>query len=198
MNMGAVLILAAGGSTRMGAGRDKLAEQINGTALLTRSCERAKTLGLHIYACLPNPNHSRVALLPDGVQPIWVPDAAEGMGASIRTGIRALAAHHDAVMILPADMPDLTADDLQTVYSAHQAGQITRAVSENATPGHPVVFPQECFADLQKLTGDEGARSVIKHFQGTISLVPLPKAHALTDLDTPDAWDKWRSEHPEA
>lgn len=189
----AILILAAGGSTRMGAGRDKLAEQVQGLPLLSRIADRALATGLQVFTCLPNLTHPRFAMLPKRVTAIPVPEAAEGMGASLRTGITALPADITDVMILPADMPDLTTADLQTVLAAHQPDQITRATAANGTPGHPVIFPRALFAALQALQGDTGARSVLKANQSRITLVPLPAEHALTDLDTPEAWAAWRA-----
>ncbi|WP_321832642.1 nucleotidyltransferase family protein [Thalassovita sp.] len=189
----AILILAAGASSRMGVGRDKLMEQIGGTALLRLNCDKALSCGLQVFACVPSKTHDRAALLPEGVRAIPVPNAAEGMGVSLATGIAALPDHISDVMILPADMPDLSAVDLAQVWGEHQSDQITRGASSAAKPGHPVIFPRECFAGLRQLTGDEGARSVVKSYAGQVQLVPLPGQNALTDLDTPEAWADWRA-----
>lgn len=188
-----ILILAAGGSTRMGTGRDKLSEQVEGIPLLRRVAEQALATSLQVFACLPDLTHPRFALLPKGVIAIPVPQAAEGMGASLRTGITALPADITAVMILPADMPELTTEDLQTVLAAHKADHITRATTASGTPGHPVIFPRHLFTALQGLRGDTGARSVLKANRSLVNLVPLPAEHALTDLDTPEAWTAWRA-----
>lgn len=189
----AILILAAGASSRMGVGRDKLMEQIGGTALLRLTCEKALRCGLQVFACVPSLTHDRAALLPEGVRAIPVPNAAQGMGVSLATGIAALPDQITDVMVLPADMPDLSASDLVRVCGEHRQGQITRGASSTAKPGHPVIFPSECFADLRQLSGDEGARSVVKSYAGQVHLVPLPGHNALTDLDTPEAWADWRA-----
>ena len=189
----AILILAAGSSSRMGPGRDKLLEPVGGLPLLTLVLERARATGCPVYACLPSRAHPRARLVEDEATPVWVPDAEEGMGASIRTGIRALPEDTDAVMILPADMPELTAGDLQTVLDAHHPGRITRGAGAEGKPGHPVVFPRACFEDLKALGGDQGGRRVLSKHADLIDLVPLPARHALTDLDTPEAWQAWRA-----
>lgn len=189
----ATLILAAGGSTRMGPGRDKLAEQVGGLPLLGQSCTKALTLGMPVYACIPSLDHARLAFLPDAVIPVPVPDAALGMGHSIAAGVRALPATITDVMILPADMPDLTSADLAVVWAAHRSGGVTRGASADGKPGHPVIFPADRFEALSQLTGDQGARAVVKGFSGDTQLVPLPGQHALTDLDTPEAWTAWRA-----
>ncbi|WP_319823575.1 nucleotidyltransferase family protein [Thalassovita sp.] len=187
----AVLILAAGGSTRMGAGRDKLLEPVNGQPLLADMIGRVRDVAT--YVCLPGPDHPRAACLPDGAVPVGVPDAAEGMGASIRTGVQALPATVTDLMILPADMPDLTAADLSAVWRAHEPGAITRGASAAGVPGHPVIFPHDLLRELLELRGDEGARSVLVRHRQRVRLVPLPHDHALTDLDTPEAWAAWRA-----
>ena len=189
----AILILAAGASSRMGVGRDKLQEQIGGTALLRLTCEKALSCGEQVFACVPSRTHDRAALLPDGVTATPVPNAAEGMGVSLATGIAALPDQVTDVMVLPADMPDLSAADLVQVWAEHRPDQITRGADSAAKPGHPVIFPSECFADLRQLSGDEGAWSVVKSFAGQVHLVPLPGQNALTDLDTPEAWTDWRA-----
>lgn len=188
----AILILAAGTSSRMGAGRDKLAERVGPRPLLRHICEEALSTGLQVYACLPGETHARFALLPEAVTPVWVPDAKEGMAASIRRGVAALPESVEAVMLLPADMPELTTADLSKVAAQHRANQITRGASDSGIPGHPVVFPRSCFAELQDLRGDQGARQIVQNFTGPITLVALPDQHALTDLDTPEAWEQWR------
>ncbi|WP_406644428.1 nucleotidyltransferase family protein [Aliisedimentitalea scapharcae] len=188
----AILLLAAGRSSRM-RGQDKLAEQIEGQPLLTQMCRRAKATGLTVFVTLPDPAHPRVSLICDAT-PIWVPDADEGMAASIRRGVAALPDTVDAVMILPSDMPELTTQDLLTIAEHHtdNSRTILRATAQNGTPGHPVLFPRAYFSALQSLSGDQGARPVLR--MGPITPIALPAQHALTDLDTPEAWDAWRKQ----
>lgn len=187
----AILLLAAGQSSRMRGG-DKLQQSVDGNPLLAVMANRALATGLPVLVTLPDLHHARARTLPQGVTPVPVPDAAQGMGASIRAGIAALPDNTHAAMILPADMPDLTADDLQHMVRAYTGG-ILRATSAGGTPGHPVIFPAGLFADLQELSGDEGARSVIFANRDMLHLLPLPDTHATTDLDTPEAWADWRA-----
>jgi len=188
----AILILAAGASSRMGH-RDKLMEEVSGQPLLSVMCTRALETGAQVYVCRPGPDHPRCAVLPEGAFPVWVPDAAEGMAASIRTGVMALPDATSDVMILPADMPELTAEDLQHVWAAHVTQGLTRGASADGNPGHPVIFPRDLFRELETLRGDEGAKAVLVRHRQRLNIVPLPDNHALTDLDTPEAWEAWRS-----
>lgn len=191
----AILLLAAGRSSRM-RGADKLMQVIDGQPLITRSCQRALHTDLPCYVALPNLNHPRARACAQSCATanlIEVSEAAEGMGASIRTGVRALPDEIEAVMILPGDMPDLETEDLARLAShfTDPGGPILRATAEDGTPGHPVLFPRATFAELSDLKGDQGGRSILQRL--AVQLVPLPGRRALTDLDTSEAWEMWRA-----
>ncbi|WP_424977356.1 nucleotidyltransferase family protein [Leisingera sp. S232] len=186
----AILLLAAGASSRM-QGRDKLMEQVDGQPLLALMCRRAALTGLPVYVTLPRSPHPRTAAAGGAIQ-VPVPDAAEGMAASIRRGCSALPSDIKGVMILPSDMPEITTQDMLQLASHFQGPTppVLRAAAADGTPGHPVLFPSRCFAALKALQGDQGARSVLK--AETVQPVPLPDRRAVTDLDTPEAWADWR------
>lgn len=188
----AILILAAGQSSRM-RGADKLLQDIDGTPLLTRIADAALTCDAQVFATLPPDRPKRNAALPADVAQILVSNAADGMGASLAAGVGALPGHISSVMILPGDMPDITAQDLAQIFASAQPhpDAILRAYSD-ATPGHPVVFPKRCFEALKSLSGDKGARDIIKTDTGRQIAVKLPGEHAVTDLDTPEDWAAWR------
>ena len=92
-------------------------------------------------------------------------------------------------------MPDLTAADLAQLIDAFNETpeQILRG-SANGMPGHPVILPIHLMPELMQLTGDEGARSVLQRHAALIRLIALPDQHALTDLDTPEDWARWRAQ----
>lgn len=194
----AILILAAGASSRMRGG-DKLLEQIAGRPLLRVMLERACAVAKGPVLCtLPAPDHARMACIAGlDVIPVIVADAAEGMGASIRAGVTALPEGCTAVMILPADLPDLDENDLSTMLAAQQANPtvILRAQDQHGQAGHPVVFPAEFFPDLAECHGDSGARDLLRAQAARVVTIPLPATHATTDLDTPEAWAAWRADN---
>ena len=192
----AILILAAGASSRMRGG-DKLLERVAGHPLLRVMLERAVTAADGPVLCtLPAPDHPRAACLEGlAVQAVLVPDSAAGMSASIRAGVTAVPQDCSAVMVLPADMPEVTADDIALMLSEHaaQPGVILRAMDRDGVPGHPVIFPADLFPALRAVDGDRGARDVLQVHADRIRRVALPDHHATTDLDTPEAWADWRA-----
>jgi CTP:molybdopterin cytidylyltransferase MocA len=194
-----ILVLAAGASSRM-RGTDKLLEPVAGEALLTRSARVAAATGCPVLVSLPPGRPDRAAaLLGLPVTPLVVPDAAEGMSASLRAGVaaaqRAAGEGPAGLMVLPADMPAFTTAALAEVAAAFAAapGLIWRGAAADGAAGHPAVFPRALWPELARVTGDRGGRDVLRAHAGRVATVSLPGRMALTDLDTPEDWAAWRA-----
>lgn len=193
-----ILILAAGSSSRMRGG-DKLLEQVDGLPQLARITTVALATGLPVLVALPPNRPDRIAALQglSAVQ-ITVPDPDKGMAASLTAGLAALP-KEAGVMLLLADLPEITTDDLNTLWEAwaQEPQAILRGAADHGcgdlTPGHPVCFPPDLRDDLMTLKGDEGARSVLVRHRARLRLIPLLDRHATTDLDTPEDWAAWRA-----
>ena len=184
-----ILVLAAGRSSRM-RGRDKLLEEVDGEPLLTRQVRVARATGRPVTVALPARPHPRYAVLRD-VETLEVADSADGMGRTLAAGFAHLAGS-DAILILLADLPEVTTDDLRAVLEAERRpGEIVRGASLCGRPGHPILVPQTAFADFAALEGDNGGRAAISRHP--VSLVRLPGEHAVLDLDTPEDWADWQA-----
>jgi CTP:molybdopterin cytidylyltransferase MocA len=188
-----LVLLAAGRSKRM-RGADKMLEPVP-TAfgdrplleVMARRCLRAGPTRVVL-----GPGQEARAALLEGLD-VTVREAPEGAGmaASIVAGVAGLGT---PVLLVLADMPDVTASDLHLVLAlgAKEPRAILRAASADGRPGHPVLFPADLLPELAHLTGDTGARSVLERHANRVHLVPLSGTSALTDLDTPEAWAAWR------
>jgi molybdenum cofactor cytidylyltransferase len=190
------LVLAAGQSRRMGS-RDKLLEPVAGTPLLRHVVQAlaASAVDEIVVVLPPDPGQRLSALAGTAVCTVTNPRADEGMGTSVGAGVTALRADSDAVLIVLADMPELTGRDFDRLIAAFDPAEdraIVRAVTEAGAPGHPVLFGRRFFELLQALEGDRGARSLIEDYPEFLVDVPLPGSAAATDLDTPEDWDAWR------
>jgi len=189
----AIVILAAGASSRMRGG-DKLLEQVAGEALLRRQAGAALSTGARVIVALSDKHPKRAeALAGLAVETVSVADPSQGMSRSIHAAVAVLR-FEDAVMILPADMPELDRADLAKMIAKARENSdcILRGASEDGHPGHPVIFPRRLFTALSRIEGDAGARAVVA--RETPVLVPLPGTHAITDLDTPEDWANWRAQ----
>ncbi len=189
----AILLPAAGASSRMG-GRDKLMEEVDGQPLLARQAARAVAAGLPVYVALRADRPARHAALAGmALHRIIVRDPDEGLSASLRAGVAALPAQASGLIVLLPDLPEIDTPDICRIVAAHEAApdRILRATAEDGRPGHPVLFPARHFEALTQLAGDAGAQLLLKR-EG-FTPVPLPGARAVTDLDTPQDWARWRA-----
>lgn len=188
-----ILILAAGSSSRM-RGADKLLEVVDGEPLLRRVARMALATRYPVSVVLAADRSARrMALEGLDVSRITAETPSEGMAASLVAGVRSLP-EGGTVLLLLADLPLIDTADLIAVIAASAADPacVWRGADPDGTPGHPVLFPAGLRAELLELTGDEGARAVLKKHASRVRLVPLPQGHATTDLDTPEAWAAFR------
>ncbi|MFP7672917.1 NTP transferase domain-containing protein [Marivita sp. S0852] len=196
----AIVIPAAGASRRM-AGRDKLLEPVDGSPLLFGIAQRAVQVSDAVFVTLPSgPSLRRDTIADLAATPVEVPDAQSGMSASLRRVLPYLPDELMGVMVLPADMPDIRKEHLEQMIRAFRATEgdtILQATSETGVPGHPVIFPAALATGFARLSGDTGARSILKANLHRVRRVALPKDVAITDLDTPDAWAAWRAQNPD-
>lgn len=191
----AILLLAAGASSRMG-GRDKLLEEVGGRALIVERLEAARATGAPVLVTLPPRDAAPdrwAAVEALGAEIVEVAAASLGMAASLTAGIAALPPDCAGVLVVLADMPEITTSDMAALTSLFDGTAILRGAAVDDTPGHPVLFPARDFPALMALTGDRGAREILEREVARVRLVPLPDRHALTDLDTPEAWATWRA-----
>jgi len=195
MNLVAILIPAAGRSARM-RGRDKLLEPVDGVPLLRRQADIARRTGAPVMVTLPPAHAARLAVLAglDGVHITPLPEAGEGIAASIRAGAgwaREIGAQ--GLMVLLADLPEICTDDLHAMMRGFAAAPNTplRATDASGLPGHPVILPERLYPALAGLSGDRGAGALLKRERPVE--IALPGRRATTDLDTPEDWTTWRT-----
>ncbi|CUJ93040.1 molybdopterin-guanine dinucleotide biosynthesis protein A [Ruegeria denitrificans] len=190
-----IILLAAGQSSRMG-GQDKLLQIVDGQPLLRRAALIACQAAPVIVALPPAPHPRFKALEGLSLLRVEIPDANEGMNASLRGALAHVPPDAGAVMILLADLPDITTADLSDVLSAvqsHPDKLIWRGATASGKAGHPVAFDRSLFNQLSHLTGDKGAQSVVRAHADKVHLHALPGQNALLDLDTPADWTAWRA-----
>jgi molybdenum cofactor cytidylyltransferase len=153
----AAVVLAAGASRRLGS--PKQLEMLSGETLLKRAVRVAAEAG-----CLPVivvlGAEAELALgvgLPEGVIPVMNEQWIEGMGSSIRVGVRACGAAIEGTVVMTCDQPAVTAGHLRRLM----AGREVRASRYAGRNGVPAFFPRAYFDELTALTGDMGARRLL-------------------------------------
>lgn len=192
-----IVIPAAGTSSRM-KGRDKLLETIEGVPLLRRQTEAAMASGCPVMVALPVSGPRHAALEGLKVTLTAVRDAAEGMGATLRTAALFAARHAPdrPMMILLPDVPGIGPFDIKTIlnrFEAEGGDTVVRATDDAGQPGTPLIVPPRLIESFTRLTGDDGGRSALKGEK--VTKVKIANNRATTDLDTPEEWAAWRTAH---
>ncbi|MGQ0572559.1 MAG: nucleotidyltransferase family protein [Armatimonadota bacterium] len=180
------VVLAAGGSTRMG--RPKLALPVQGAPMICRAVKAALASQCREVIVVLGANADVYQPLLDGlnVRLAVNPDPGEGMGSSIRVGVEAVSPDAQGVVILLGDQPFISSELIdRLIETAAADGRRIVASAYRDTVGPPVFFNRALFLELLTLEGDRGARSVIEAYPKQGIALPLDE-RASVDIDTAD------------
>jgi molybdenum cofactor cytidylyltransferase len=193
----AALVLAAGRSTRMG-GPNKLLAEIGGRALVRIAVDEALASRASPVVVVTGHQreHVEAALQGAKVKTVHNPDYAEGLSTSLRTGLNALPADVDGVVVLLADMPqvDVTLIDRLIAAFDPEKGALAVVPTIEGKRGNPVLWSRRFFPELAAVEGDVGARHLIGRYAEAVVEVPVTGSAALADVDTPEALNLARRE----
>jgi molybdenum cofactor cytidylyltransferase len=182
----AAVVLAAGGSSRMGQPKQLL--PFRGRSLLQHAAEVARDAGCDPVVVVLGANADRLRAELDGraVTVAENPDWGDGPGTSVRTGAAAAeAAGTDAIVFLLCDQPLVDAEHVVRLIAAQrESGKPMAASGYSGTTGVPAVFARECFADLRALARAAGAKQLLARRPDAVAVVPFPAG--AVDLDTPE------------
>ncbi|MGQ4274497.1 nucleotidyltransferase family protein [Terrihabitans sp. B22-R8] len=116
-------------------------------------------------------------------------DYREGMAASLRAGIAAVPAEHEAALILLGDMPRTPPGIVRDLWSALGPQHLAAAPVHRGRRGHPVLIRRALFADIATLRGDRGAGALLGGLGSALALVETDDAGTLFDVDHPGDLD---------
>lgn len=179
------LILAGGAGRRFGGG--KLTANLAGVPIIRRVTAAVSAAGFAEVLVVTGADEAGVRSELAGVDArfIHAPDWAEGMAATLRAGIGALAPRADGVCVFLGDMPLVhVALCPALIMAAEQSGYAARPRYEGK-PAHPVAFTRAAFADLMALEGDQGANALLKQRPQVVAYLDTAESGALLDIDTP-------------
>ena len=120
---------------------------------------------------------------------VHCPGHAEGMGATLRTAVASLPADAAGAFVFLGDMPMIPAGVLVRLAETLAAGAPAAAPAFAGQRGHPVLFSAELLPQLSVLTGDQGARDVLRRLGPRLALVETDDRGVLVDIDSPQDLD---------
>ena len=175
--------MAAGFSRRFGA--DKLLYPLADGIPIGLAAAR------HLRAALPetlviiNADEKELAALltQDGFPVTVCPQAHNGMGDSLAWGVEQTA-RASAWIVALADMPFIRPATICRVADAIEHETALAAPVFQGKRGHPVGFGRIYAQELKQLTGDEGARAILRRHQQNLRGLGCEDPGVLADIDT--------------
>lgn len=185
-----VALLAAGRSSRFGA--NKLLAEFAGRPMVCRALDAVRMLGAQRVIVIAGCGEVARLARTYGYD-VVMNDAQElGQAHSICLGIAVLR-EMDAALLMVADQPRLTAQSLAALLNAYERGGKGIACLKDETHmGNPAVFARTYFDELTALSGDRGAKGILRAHAGDVLAVSCLHAGELADADTPQALEQMR------
>jgi molybdenum cofactor cytidylyltransferase len=195
----AAVILAAGGSSRMGQPKQLL--KFRGASLLRRAIETAQAvpaeqvivvLGSAADQLLPECQATNATVV---LNDQW----QEGVSTSLRGGLAAVASEARGVFIYPADMPLVTPEALRELAHRQQVSGRPAAMTEaGGVRGVPVFITRSLFPALMIQEGDVGGAQYLRGHPEAVEAVHFDDPDLVRDVDRPEDYARLLELDPDA
>jgi len=183
----AALVLAAGCSRRMGA-QNKLLIDIGGTPMIRRIVDCVCASGVSETMVVTGHESRQVgrSLKCCDVKLRYNSAYEKGLSASLKCGLAALR-DCEGVLVILGDMPRISTQLVNRLIERFRADGSRPIVIPffAGQRGNPVVLPRRFFAELQGISGDQGARKLISLYPHDVYEVHVDDPGVLFDIDLP-------------
>ncbi|MGZ6367885.1 MAG: molybdenum cofactor cytidylyltransferase [Ktedonobacteraceae bacterium] len=202
------IILAAGSSSRMGSGRQKLLLPLDDRPVLAHVIDASlQSQALPIIVVLGHQSdqvrlHLKQYTNDERLTLVENVHYQEGMSSSLRTGIQSLLVNDyrnkynysnqiDSALIILGDQPLLTPKIIDALITTYRStGKAIVAPLYKGKRGSPVLFDKSLFSELIEVTGDEGGRTVLERHRDEVELLEIGDSVANYDVDTWEAYQQ--------
>ena len=184
------ILLAAGSSSRLG--RPKQLLPINGQPLIRRVTEAVCATRLRPVVVVTGSHAEQITDTVRNLEVVVIHNADyhQGQSTSMIAGLSAVPNEAIGAVFLLGDQPQITAEVIDQVVSvATQTGAAIAQTRYRGIPSHPVYFARSLFPELLQVTGDLGARDVIRRHVDAIHWVDVDSELPL-DIDTEADYDR--------
>ncbi|WP_298882031.1 nucleotidyltransferase family protein [uncultured Polaribacter sp.] len=189
MNSIAVLVLAAGKSSRMKDIKQLL--KINNKTLLETALENGKKINPNNVFCVLGAHAEKIKkeTSTKNITYIFNNNFEKGLSSSIVCGVNYIAKEHSnltSILILLADQPKIDFQFLNELVSIYQKNTTKIVASSYGDKkGVPAIFPKIYFEKLKLLKGDKGAKEFLNSHNIDVASINSLK---LIDIDTKEAY----------
>ena len=167
------LVLAAGGSSRLGQpkqllpyGTRTLLDHVLGVA---RACAFDST-------ALRDRRRAAMVCAPvvdfDGVEVVENPAFATGCSSSIAAALAAVDPRADVLVLMLGDQPGVSVDAVRALLAGRGAAPIAACAYADGR-GHPLAFGRAMFGELASMHGDKAVWKLMDRFAPAVADVPV-------------------------
>lgn len=195
MKKTAVIILAAGGSSRLGYPKQLV--QWKGQSLLQRLINEVNSIPFISQNIVLGSNYDQIRKKINSTEfeIIVNHDWQDGMASSLRIGLKTVLSQHpeiEQVLILLSDQPFVDKSLLEQILTiAEQTTKSIIACKYRQIVGVPALFSKNHFQELANLTGDKGAGPYIKKAFDDVQIIDFEMG--IVDIDTTEDVQKLTS-----
>jgi molybdenum cofactor cytidylyltransferase len=193
------IVPAAGHSTRMG--RPKLSLPLGDRTVLERVVAALRGGGVRHVLVVVGPHVPELVPLAatGGADVCLLPRATPDMRSTVEHGLRWLEDQYhpqpeDWWVLAPADHPVVEPGIVRKLLAA--AGRDDRSIVipvHDGCRGHPTVLAWRHVAGIRALPADAGINAYLREHADETLEVPISDPGILTDLDTPDDYERLRA-----
>jgi CTP:molybdopterin cytidylyltransferase MocA len=179
------ILLAAGSGSRFG-GR-KLLARYRGRPLIEASLANLAEAPIEETVAVVGDDAQRLRAVcePYGVRVVENPDWRQGQSTSVRAGLLALGPEVRAAVVLLADQPLVGPGAVGRLVAAFEEGAEVAVATYGGRRRNPVLFSRAVWPLLEaELSGDEGARAVLRRHPDLVTEVPCDGVGDPADVDT--------------
>jgi molybdenum cofactor cytidylyltransferase len=184
----AAVVLAAGQSTRMAPFNKLLIEDRGGKAMVARVVDNVLSSGARPVVVVLGHlrDEVRAALGGRPVNYVFASDHAAGLSASLKAGVASLGEDVAAAVVCLGDMPLVTGRVIDRLIAAYDPdeGRTIIVPTHDGRGGNPILWDRRYFPEMLALSGDSGARSLLKRYVEQVAEIAIDEDSVLRDFDT--------------
>ena len=186
MNNTGIIILAAGNSSRFGSTKQLL--HFNGKTLLQHAIQEATGAGAALIVVVTGAHADEIlkGIKNEKIEIVFNKDWEQGMASGIVIGLReaiTLKNELEKVIITVCDQPFVSSSLFEQLFEKqNKSGKHIVASAYADTIGTPALFTKKYFDALMGLTGDQGAKILLKKYSDDLATVDFPDGYI--DIDT--------------
>lgn len=185
----AAIVLAAGSSRRLG--RIKQLLPLGGKPLLAWPLAAAQQAGLAPIVLVLGYRAEEIAAVVDltGIEMVVNARHLEGMSTSLQCAIAALGSDVDAVIVLTGDQPLVDAALLRSLLEAAASSELSIVATDHgAFQGVPMLLKRQIWPRVAEISGDQGARALLRRYPEEVLLVASHNADSALDVDSEEEY----------